>query len=63
MNERVVVVLLLITIVLSITAVAIVFSIPTSLDSGNRVIKIPQSDPDDGASVGLVVQSPVGGTG
>ena len=64
MNQKLIVVLLLVTIVLSITSMAVIFTVNTDQpDSGNSANVINRPDPDSSGSVLLVVQSPVGGTG
>jgi len=64
MNQKLIVVLLLVTIVLSITSMAVIFTIsPGELDTSNfaRPSGIP-IDPDDSGTLGFAILSP-GGTG
>lgn len=55
MNQKLVVVLLLVTIVLSITSMAIVFNIPTI--NVNNFAKLADAQPQAASSVGFVIES------
>ena len=64
MNEKLVVVLLLVTVVLSITSVFIVSNIDTGILSENFANPIPHGDPDDSVQLSFNIARPsVGGSG
>ncbi len=64
MNEKLIVVLLLVTIVLSVTSLAIVSNITDFSDNFARALTQQPSQPTQSASVGFTIEkSTAGGTG